>query len=182
MADLDKYSSSIKLKDLSPLRFKTALGKDLPKEDPASIRLARIAMLDLMLKDVKSTDWAETQIYFQYTKNKGRWKHEDNKIYSELELRVFAKTIEGMITRANSKEFNANEGKDILKKHVMKTFTTLEILCHQTNLNYFYHRSKINYEDAPIVESLLLLMERCIKLYMLIDSFMKVFNLLEKKD
>ena len=88
-------------------------------------------------------------------KNKGRWKHEDNNIYSELELRVFAQTLDGMITRANSKEFNANEGKDILKKHVKKTFTTLEILCRQTNLNYFYHRSKINYDDAPIVESLL---------------------------
>ena len=58
LADLGKYSSGLKLKDLSPLKFKTALGKDLPKEDPANIRLARIAMLDLMLKDVKSIDWS----------------------------------------------------------------------------------------------------------------------------
>ena len=58
LADLGKYSSGLKLKDISPLRFKTALGKDLPKEDPGCIRHARLAMLDLMLKDVKSTDWS----------------------------------------------------------------------------------------------------------------------------
>ena len=121
-------------------------------------------------------------MYYQYMKNGGRWIHVDNTIYSEGELRVYAKTLEGMITQANSKEFNANEGKEILKKHVEKTFTTLDHLCTQTNLNYFYQRSKIIYEDAPVVESLMQLMTRCIKLYMLVDSFMKVFNLLAKKD
>ena len=54
-------------------------------------------------------------MYYQFMKNGGRWKHDNNTIYSEGELRVYAKTLEGMITQANSKEFNANEGKVILK-------------------------------------------------------------------
>lgn len=87
-----------------------------------------------------------------------------------------------MLTQANSKEFNANEGKDIRKKNTRKTFATLNVLCEQMNLNYYYHRSKMNYTDRPLVESLTKVMHKCIKLYMLIDTFMKIFTMIGKKE
>lgn len=50
------------------------------------------------------------------------------------------------------------------------------------NLNYYYHRSKMNYDDRPLVESLTKVMHKCIKLYMLIDTFMKIFTMIAKKE
>ena len=34
---------------------------------------------------LKNTDWANTPLYYQFQRN-GRWKHEDDNIFSEIEL------------------------------------------------------------------------------------------------
>ena len=76
---------------------------------------------------LKHTDWARSPIYHQYLRN-GRWKHEDQSIYSEIELKYLSTTLNQMINKENTEEFNGSEGMIILEKHSAKTLHTLEIL------------------------------------------------------
>ena len=73
----------------------------------------------------------------------GRWVHEDQNIYSEIEIRYLSSALSNMVNTANNEDFGNNEGKIIINKHKDKTLHTLEIL--MTQLNMMFYWENINY-------------------------------------
>jgi hypothetical protein len=63
-----------------------------------------------MLTILKQTDWSESPIYHQFSRN-GFLKHEDSSIYSEIELKYLHSTLHNMINKKNEEEFNETDGK-----------------------------------------------------------------------
>lgn len=78
-----------------------------------------------LLKNLKGTDWGQTPIYHQYLRN-GRWKHEDDNIYSEIELQYYISYLNQI--DFNEKELTEEDVKTILDKYYKKTMHTLEVL------------------------------------------------------
>jgi hypothetical protein len=54
--------------------------------------------------------------------------HEDQNIYSEIEIRYLSSALSSMVNKANNEDFGNNEGKVIINKHKDKTLHTLQIL------------------------------------------------------
>jgi len=70
------------------------------------------------LRILKETDWAQCPLYSIFEKH-GRWKHVDDNIYSETELRYLYSSLSNMVKEDNPNflEFNMNEGTAIISKH-----------------------------------------------------------------
>jgi hypothetical protein len=86
------------------------------------------------------------------------------------------------MTNANTKEFNEVEGEIILAKHSEKTMHTLEVLMNQMNMMFYYEKLRQYFKEIqPNLDQLSKLMQRCMKIYLMIGNFMKIFKLIEKK-
>lgn len=120
-------------------------------------------------------------------KSDGRWVHQNDNIYSESELKYLCSSLEHMVNAPNYEEFNQNEGQTIIEKHWGKTVHTLEVLMNQMNMMYYFHKLRLQIEQyempgkRPSLMALEKMMNRCFKLYNMIDGFMKIFKLLEVK-
>lgn len=126
--DLNKYSSKLKYKDMEWKFTRSAMGKIVPNDEARRKRLEKNSFLNKLYKLLKHTDWARTPIYHQFQRN-GRWKHEDENIYAELEVKYLLSALQSMCNdKSNEEEFEASEGKSIIAKHADKTFHTLEVL------------------------------------------------------
>lgn len=55
----------------------------------------------------------------------GRWIHQDDSIFSEIELKYLITTLTHMINKENDNDFNEHEGRAIIDKHWDKTVSTL---------------------------------------------------------
>jgi len=75
----------LRYKDINWKIKLTALGKVIPDVKTRKKILMKGSHFNNLLKNLKGTDWGQTPIYHQYLRN-GRWKHEDDNIYSEIEL------------------------------------------------------------------------------------------------
>ena len=136
------------------------------------------SQFNLLLKILKSTDWASTPIYHQFQRN-GRWKHEDDKIYSDIELQYNISYLKKFVNHENQEEVNDNEAKNLVDKYFSKTMHTLEVLMNQMNMMYYLEKIRIMFIDQdPSLIQLQKLMSRCLKLYHQIDSFIKIFKLI----
>ena len=83
----------------------------------------------------------------------------------------------------NQEEFADTEGVTILNKHFEKTMHTLEVLMNQMNMMFYWERLRLYFVDKePTLDILEKLMSRVLKLYQMIDGFMKVFKLIRKKE
>ena len=83
----------------------------------------------------------------------------------------------------NKEEVSENEAKAILSKYFDKTMYTMEILMNQLNMMYFLERIRLMFVDQePTLMQLQKLMSRCLKLYQKIDTFIKIFKLIERKE
>ena len=59
---------------------------------------------------------------------------------------------------------------------------TLEVLMNQMNMMYHWEKLRFYFlENEPTIEALTKLMSRILKLYHMIDNFMKIFKMLEMK-
>ena len=56
---------------------------------------------------LKNTDWASTPIYYQFQRN-GRWKHEDDNIFSEIELQYNISYLNKFVSNENQEEIDEN--------------------------------------------------------------------------
>jgi F0F1-type ATP synthase delta subunit len=131
---------------------------------------------------LRECDWGESPIYHQFQRN-GHWKHEDPTIFSDVELKYLHSMLRGMTSKENTKEFHATEGKEIIEEHFAKVMKTLEILMNQVNLMYYYERLRAFFQrEDPDLNQLLKLTGRCLKLYVMIDNFTKIFKLMTVKD
>ena len=85
-------------------------------------------------------------------------------------------------------ELMQTEGVQIVKSHWTKTVATLEHLMNLMNMMYFYQKLQLQFHEQargglrrPSIMMLEKLMNRCFKLYAMIDDFMKIFKLIEVK-
>ena len=99
-----------------------------------------------LLKILKNTDWASTPIYHQFQRN-GRWKHEDDKIYSDIELQYNISYLKKFVNHENQEEVNDNEAKNLVDKYFSKTMHTLEVLMNQMNMMYYLEKIRIMFID-----------------------------------
>jgi len=123
-------------------------------------------------------------------KEHGRWKHEDDAIYSEIELKYLYSSLTSMVDEndPNSAEFEQTEGLAIINKHWVKTVNTLQKLMNTMNMMYYFQKLKILYDECdkpgkrPSIGLLEKTMNRCFKLYQMIDDFMKIFKLIQVRE
>ena len=88
-----------------------------------------------------------------------------------------------MVNKENQEEINDNEAIAILDKYFDKTMHTLEVLMNQLNMMYYWEKIRLMFVDVdPTLVILQKLMSRCLKLYRKIDSFIKIFKLIQKKE
>lgn len=131
LKDLDKYSKKLRYKDINWKLKLTALGKVIPDMKTRKKILMKGSHFNNLLKSMKATDWGQTPIYHQYLRN-GRWKHEDDNIYSEIELQYYISYLNQIDNK--EKELHAEDVKAILDKYYKKTMHTLEVLMNQMNM------------------------------------------------
>ena len=101
------------------------------------------------MKLLKQTDWSRTPVYHQFLRN-GRWKHEDNNIYSEIELKYNVSYINKHISNMNAAELKdkyQDEQKMIAEKYYEKTMHTLEVLMNQMNMMYYWEKIRLMFVD-----------------------------------
>jgi hypothetical protein len=69
---------------------------------------------------------------------------------------------------------------DLNNKYLDKTMRTLSILMNQMNMMYYWEKIRLEYCDQDTLDyySLEKLMSRCVKLYKMIDQFIKIFKLI----
>jgi len=84
---------------------------------------------------------------------------------------------------AELKEKYAEEQKTLSEKYYNKTMHTLEVLMNQLNMMYYWEKIRLMFIDQdPNLIQLQKLMGRAIKCYNMIDNFVKIFNLIKKKE
>lgn len=137
--------------------------------------------MQALLQEYKMTDWADTPIYASFLKN-GRWVHDNDEIFSEIEVKYLLTTLGKMFENTNHKEeFKKTEGAMIIKQHSKKTFKTLESLMTHLNMNYFWLRISLFFSNrSPELEELSKLLNRCLKLYACITEMMNIFKLIQR--
>lgn len=144
--------------------------------------LVKGSHLNTLLRLQKNTDWSCTPIYRQFLMN-GRWKHEDEKIYSEVELKYWVSYISQLLKGEEEGQTEKFDYQSILDAHFEKTMLTIEALFNQMNMMYFWEKIRMLFtEKNPTLVQLQKLMNRCLKLYHFIDSLIKVFKLIKKKE
>ena len=180
LQDLSKYSARLRPTDINWKIKLTALGKVIPDINTRKKILMRGSAFNTLLKLLKQTDWSRTPIYHQFLRN-GRWKHEDDQIYSEIELQYNISYLNKV--NNNDAQLQQEESKVILDRHYKKTMHTVEVLMNQLNMMYYLEKIRLMFADQePTVGQLAKIMSRCLKLYQQMDQFIKIFKLIDKKE
>ena len=127
MMNLGKYEDKTKYGNFNwPVKFCT-VGRKIPNPMERKETLVKEIHFDTLLRILKYTDWAKTPVFEQFLQH-GRWIHQDEYIYSEIEIKYLVSSLSTMVNEANDAEFNENEGLAIIQKHWGKTVTTLQRL------------------------------------------------------
>jgi hypothetical protein len=104
-------------------------------------------------------------------RHNGRWKHDDEMIYSEIEIQYLLSSLTKMVSDDKYEEFSQVEGVAIIQKHWVKTVDTLKKLMNQMNMMYFYEKLRVKISELtrggqqPSLIHLEKIMSRCLKLY-----------------
>lgn len=193
VVDISKYTDSLKYGIFNwPVRYCSIGKKKQKKKIPKDVFVKEIHF-DTLLRILRETDWMKTPLYRKY-KEYGRWINDEdlndpaNDIYSEIEVSYLASTLNHMINKSQTiQEFNEAEGQAIIKKHWAKTMNTIKKLMLEMNMMYYWEKLKMHYakfddpENRPKIQNLEKLLLRCKKLYDQINSFMKIFKLIDIK-
>lgn len=139
LRDLHKYSAKWSFRDINwKLKF-SALGKLIPDVKQRKKILIKASHLNTLLRLLKQTDWSQTPVYFQFLRN-GRWKHEDENIYSANELEYNTSYINKLLNNANHEEMTKENTKSINDLYLEKTMKTMSVLMNQMNLMYYWEK------------------------------------------
>jgi len=142
LIDLGKYHDTKKYGVFNwPVQYCT-IGKKIPNPVERKNALVKEIHFDTLLRVLKQTDWAKAPL-FQMFKNEGRWVHQDESIYSEIELKYLCSSLAAMVNAPNYEEFNQDEGLAIIEKHWSKTVHTLEVLMNQMNMMYYFQKLRL---------------------------------------
>ena len=162
-------------KQLSPEKKNKALMKEIP--------------MDNLYRTLKATDWAKTTLYKIYQQHK-RWIHNDESIFSETELKYLVSSLPNREMQNNDikfEEFDKDEGVKIVDKNWDKTTNTLQLLMSHFNMMFYFEKLKLKINDLnkkgkrPSLIHLEKMMSRCLKIYVMIDEFFKIFKLIDQK-
>lgn len=122
--DLGKYRDKLKYGTFNwPVKYCT-IGKKIPNPEKRQDTLVREIHFDTLLRILRQTDWLKAPVYEQFDRN-GRWKHDDDTVYSEIEIKYLISSLTKMVNDAKYEEFSKNEGVAIIEKHWDKTVVTL---------------------------------------------------------
>ena len=105
LKDLHKYSQRLHYKDINWKLKLSALGKKIPDIKQRKRILIKNSHLSTLMRLLRNTDWSQTPVYFQFLRN-GRWKHEDQEIFSEIELKYNITYLNKLISTENSAEMH----------------------------------------------------------------------------
>ena len=143
MVDVGKYYDRVKYGVFNwPVRFTSVARANKPAPMNPQRELVNELHFDALFQVLKKTDWSKTSVYEMFCKY-GHWKHSDDSIYSEMELRYLKTSLRHMTNDISHKEFNNEEGRDIITKHWQKAMDTLEKLMSQMNMMYFYEKLRL---------------------------------------
>lgn len=137
--DLNKYQNDLKYGRFNwPVNYVT-VGKKIQNPKQRKQALVTEIHFDRLLRILKETDWAESPLYQIFLEH-GRWKHINEDIYSEVELKYLYSSLTNMVNEddPNFEEFNQNEGLAIISRHWLKTVNTLEYLMNLMNMMYYF--------------------------------------------
>lgn len=188
MSGLGVYTDRLKYGNFNwPVRFTSVEVKKKKKKKKKDLKSHMLSEVhfDTLFRVLQRTDWSKTPLYQNY-KAKGRWIHNDEEIFSELEVSYLKATLTQMTQEqrgGKKEEFGQNEGRIILREHWTKTVLTLERLMAQMNMMYYFEKLRAKLPKGPAqasVEMLAKMMSRCTKLYGMIDSFMNIFKLIDR--
>lgn len=89
-----------------------------------------------------------------------------------------------MINSENSAEFTQDDAPQLIQENHAKLMRTLEILMNQVNMMFCFEKIKIYLSEKPekTLEDFEKLIQRCIKVYVLIDNLIKIFKLIALKE
>lgn len=165
-----KYTDQMKYGRFNwPVNYKT-LGIKVPKPQDRKDALVKEIHFDTLLRVLRQTDWSRAPIFEMYRAH-GRWKHDDELIYSEIEIQYLLSSMTKMVNKDKYEEFSKTEGVAIIDKHWTKTVDTLRILMNQMNMMYFFEKLKLKINEItqngkrPSLVHLEKIMSRCLKLY-----------------
>ena len=145
MVDLGKYHDKVKYGNFNwPVKYCT-LGRKIPNPVERKETLVKEIHFDTLLRVLKNTDWKPTLVYEKFQEF-GRWFHQDDNIYSEVELKYLSSSLSNMHNDNNNEEFDENEGHAIIIKHWAKTIQTLQTLMCQMNMMYYFERLKLQFQ------------------------------------
>ena len=89
--------------------------------------LIKASHLNTLLRLLRATDWSQTPVYYQFLRN-GRWKHEDDNIYSEIELQYNLSLLNKLIDGDSKEQMQKENAEEINAKYLGKTMQTLQVL------------------------------------------------------
>jgi len=185
LQDLNKYSKSLKFKDINWKIKLSALGKVIPDVEQRKKILFKGSHFNTLLRLLRATDWSQTPVYYQYIRN-GRWQHEDERIYSEIELSHNMNAVHNvlkMLRNEDDSEEEQDQSRELNELYYEKTMHTMEVLMSQMNLMYYCEKVRLDFADhEPNLQQLEKLMSRSLKMYHAIDSFTNIFKLIHKKE
>jgi hypothetical protein len=77
----------------------------------------------------------------------GRWKHEDDNIYSDLEIKYHISYLNKFVNNENRDEIDQHDALPILDRYLEKTMHTLEVLMNQLNMMYYWEKIRLMFTD-----------------------------------
>ena len=108
LSDLNKYADTTKYGNFDWKVKYQSLGRKVPKKQRKRA-LVREIHFDTLLRLLQKTDWAKTPIYEMFIEEQ-RWRHTDDSIYSEIELKYLHSSLQKMQNLPSQEEFNITEG------------------------------------------------------------------------
>ena len=98
MMNLGKYEDKLKYGKFNwPVKFCT-VGRKIPNPMERKETLVKEIHFDTLLRILKYTDWAKTPVFDQFLLH-GRWIHNDEEIYSEIEINYLVCSLKKMINK-----------------------------------------------------------------------------------
>jgi hypothetical protein len=98
-------------------------------------------------------------------------------IYTDIELDYHQK-----LCRVEDKSCTPVEKEALVLTHFNKTLHTLRVLMRLLGLDFHFTRIETKYQNTYTMDSLLLLITRCRKMYTALSSLQIIFALLQKKN
>lgn len=140
-------------------------------------RAAAIDHLKQLRLQLQNTDWSQTRVYDVFLKH-GKWHCEDDQIFQEHEVRYQWSRVQNYMLRRRGVAA-PKMPSDEQTACVERALRTLEVLMSHLNMTvYFKHLKNEFLRQAPDLNDLEILLDKCLRIYSVIKDMIKIFSLL----